>query len=108
MRKNIYREKILKILKDNHLLNISEIHVFIPEADYSTIFRNIEHLLEDKKIKKIVLNKKNTAYELMIENHDHFVCNDCGDVQEIKISRANHEELEIEEITVRGRCKRCK
>ena len=109
MRTNIYKEKILKLLRDNHLLSIKDIHRTIAEADYSTIYRNIEQLLADKKIKKVLIDNKTSVYELVPGNeHDHFICNDCGEVEEISVSRKNLAiPLTITDITIRGLCSNC-
>lgn len=61
MRTNIYKEHILNLLKKKHLLTIAEIHKAIPDADYSTVFRNIEQLLKDRKIKRILVDNKSVA-----------------------------------------------
>lgn len=110
MRTNIYREKIIYLLKKSHLLSITDIHKAIPEVDYSTVYRNVEQLLDDKKIKKVLIDNKKTVYELVHENeHDHFVCDDCGDVSEIEILRKKLGiALPISDVTVRGLCINCK
>lgn len=110
MRTNIYKEKIIGLLKKNHLLSITDIHKAIPKADYSTVYRNIEQLLDDKKIKKVLIDNKTSVYELVHENdHDHFVCDDCGDISEIEVSRKKLGiSLPISDITIRGLCNNCK
>lgn len=107
MRTNIYKEKILLLLKKKHLLTIAEINKDIPDADYSTIFRNIEQLLKEKNIKKVLIDNKTIAYELSNENHDHFICNDCGKVESIHIPHTNIKGHKVEDITVRGSCDKC-
>lgn len=107
MRTHIYKEKILSLLKKNHLLTIGEIHHALPEADYSTIFRNIEQLLAHKEIKKIMIDGKSVAYELACESHDHFICTDCGKVEAIHISHESIQGRSVEDITVRGNCGTC-
>jgi len=107
MRTNIYKEKILKLLQKRHLLTIAEIHKAIPEADYSTIFRNVESLLVGKKIKKVMIRNKSIAYESAGDNHDHFICNDCGIVESIHISHKSIKGRKVDDITVRGSCGKC-
>ena len=86
MRANLYKDKIVKLLRDTHFLSIARIHESVPEADYSTIYRNIKQLLDDKKIKEVLIGNKVIVYELVYGNeHDHFVCDDCGDVAEIEV-----------------------
>lgn len=107
MRANIYKEKILTLLKKKHLLSISEIHKAVPGADYSTIYRNVEQLLSDKKIKKVLIDNKSIAYESTHKKHDHFICNDCGKVEEINIPYKFITNHDVEDITVRGSCNDC-
>jgi Fe2+ or Zn2+ uptake regulation protein len=107
MRTNIYKEHILKLLAKKHLLTIAEIHKAIPDADYSTVFRNIEQLLADKKIKRVMIDNKSVAYESAHESHDHFICNDCGKVEKIHIPHTAIKGRKVEDITVRGSCVCC-
>jgi Fe2+ or Zn2+ uptake regulation protein len=107
MRTNIYKEHIIKLFSKKHLLTIPEIHRAISNADYSTIFRNIEKLLDDKKIKRVIVNNKIIAYESIKESHDHFICNDCGKIEEISMPHNSINGRSVEDITVRGRCNKC-
>lgn len=109
MRTNIYKDKILTILKKKHLLSIAEINKIIPEADHSTVFRNIEQLVGERQIKKILINNRSIAYELSSENHNHFICDSCGMVELINISAKNSvlKNKIISDITVRGSCGGC-
>ncbi len=107
MRTSIYKEKILALLKKKHLLTIAEIHKAIPEADYSTVFRNVEQLLSDKQIKRVMIDNKSVTYESAHDSHDHFICNDCGKVEEIHIPHASIKGKKVDDITVRGSCGEC-
>ena len=110
MMTNIYKKQILELLQKRHLLTISEINNIIPDADYSTVFRNIEQLLKDNEIKKVMINNKLTAYESIKDNHDHFICNGCGGVESISllISQRDLNNKTVSDITVRGACAKCK
>jgi Fe2+ or Zn2+ uptake regulation protein len=81
----------------------------LPDADYSTIFRNVEQLLADKQIKKVVVDQKSTFYELTTEGHDHFICTDCGTVESIHVSLTDSslKNKQVSDITVRGVCDSC-
>jgi len=107
MRTNIYKKRILDLLATKHLLTIAHIHKAIPEADYSTVFRNVEQLLEQKLIKRVIIDNKSVAYESAHESHDHFVCNDCGTVEAIHISHDSIKGRKVDDITVRGTCNNC-
>ena len=107
MRTNVYKEHILKLLKKKHLLTIAEIHKAIPDADYSTVFRNVEQLLKDKEIKKVMIDNKSIAYESSKDSHDHFICNDCGTIESIHIPRKSIKGRKVDDVTVRGSCNKC-
>jgi Fe2+ or Zn2+ uptake regulation protein len=112
MRPNIYKNKIVQLFETNHLLNIADLHKKISGADYSTIYRNVEQLVEEKKLRKIVIDKEKIMYERDCKEnqHDHFVCVDCGDIESID---ASHENVSlagnyiINDLLVRGLCGSC-
>lgn len=112
MRTNVYKSKIMKLLERNHLLSMADIHKKVAHADYSTVYRNVEQLISDNHIRKVVFDKGNIMYELNKEtgNHDHFLCLDCGDVEEINVSfkdlplSRNHK---VRDLLVRGLCENC-
>lgn len=112
MRKNIHKSKILSLLKKHHLLKISDIHKKINDVNYSTVYRNITQLVIDKKIKKIVFEKRKVMYELMsVKNqHDHFLCLNCENIEGIKISSHKlilSEKYKIFDIIIKGICRKC-
>lgn len=80
--------------------------------DYSTVYRNIEQLVSDKEIKKIVLDKDNIVYEInkKSDHHDHFLCTECGVVEEVRVSPKKlslSTSYKISDFLVRGLCKGC-
>ena len=112
MRTNVYRDKILRVLHTNHLLSISDIQKRIAQADYSTIYRNIEQMVSDGVLRKIVLDKNNVSYETTTpkNNHGHFLCLDCGGVESIQtqnmVGTVTGKQT-IHDILVRGLCGKC-
>jgi len=109
MRTNVYKEQILNLLQERHLLTISDIHKSIPNADYSTVFRNVEQLLKDKAIKRVLIDSKSVAYESSKESHDHFICNDCGKIESlhIQVPKKALNSKSVSDITIRGSCEQC-
>ena len=107
MNKNIYKNKILNLLQKHHLLNISDIHKNIKDADYSTIFRNVEQLVKENKIKKIIIDKNNTSYENIKEDHYHFICNKCEKIEEVE-EKINLKNKSVTDVLIRGLCEKCK
>lgn len=107
MRTNVYKNQIIKLLRKKHLLTISQIHKALPAADYSTVFRNVEQLLADKEIKRVIVDNKSIAYESSHESHDHFICSDCGKIEPIHVSHDSMKGRKVDDITVRGSCEDC-
>lgn len=112
MRTSIYKDKIIKLLKKNHLMSIGDIHKLLPKADYSTVYRNVEQLIDDGDIKKIVFEKDKIMYEVSDKNsqHDHFICTNCGSVDELERSSLEFKSLKkyvVEDVIVRGICQGC-
>ncbi|MCA9352844.1 transcriptional repressor [Patescibacteria group bacterium] len=112
MRTNIYKNKIVALLKNNHLLSIADIHTKIKGADYSTIYRNVEQLVAAGTIKRVVLGKDTVMYEMANEHdqHDHFVCTNCGLVDEVEqLSRPLPiGKYVITDVLFRGVCHKCR
>lgn len=109
MRNSVYKNKILEILAKKHLLSVADIQKEV-EADFSTVFRNLEALVKDGLAKKVVISKDQVLYEKAggDHQHDHFVCDDCGKVDSIDIKREKIKVLgEVNDILVRGRCGGC-
>lgn len=112
MKVSVYKDKIVDVLKKSHVLSIADIHAEIPESNFSTIFRNIEILKTEGKVKQIVADKDIILYELVKagHEHDHFVCDDCGDVQAIHIDKkALHlkGKMKVGDTVVHGTCEDC-
>ncbi len=113
MRISTYRKKILEILKDTHLLSIAAIHKNIPEADFSTVFRNLEHLCLKGIVKRVFIDKDLVLYELFDVNHphDHFFCVHCGMIESLEARRDIISDkllhTTVIDIIVRGICKHC-
>ncbi len=109
MRTNKYKEKIIALFGTEHLLGLDDIRARLRDADFSTVFRNVEHLLAEGKIKKVVINNKYVLYELADHAHDHFVCDDCGTVESIELSHSvgQLKGRHVSDITVHGTCDVC-
>lgn len=109
MRSNVYKNKVLAVLKRGHLLSISDIHKAVGGADFSTVFRNVERLVNEGLLKRVVVNKDIVLFETAEQHvHDHFVCNYCGLVEAIPLSKRIHlQGKRIADVLVRGTCGKC-
>jgi Fe2+ or Zn2+ uptake regulation protein len=112
MRTNVYKNKILKLLEEEHLLSIADIHKHIVGVDYSTVYRNIEQLVSNHQVRRVVFGKGNILYELNRgeDNHDHFLCLGCGTIEDIHVPLEGlplSSKHIISDLVVRGICKHC-
>ncbi len=103
--------------KANEIFNmVSEI---TPGINFSTIYRNLELLLELGIINKISLDESFNYYEVSTGKHrHHIICKICGNVKEIdlcpfkEMEKSKLEELGFEpqdhKFEIYGLCSKCK
>lgn len=111
MRTNTYKEKIVAVLDRAHLLSIAAIQEKITKADFSTIFRNLEQLCAEGIVRKVSIAKDNVLYELVEKNHhhDHFVCDACGAIESVCLSKTITSNIKgsVRDVLIRGTCLNC-
>lgn len=88
MRNTKQKELILNIVNNsyNHptaetIYNIAR--ETIPNISLGTVYRNLNKLVEVKKIKKIKMNDKD-CFDNIKEKHNHFICNKCKKIIDVK------------------------
>lgn len=119
------RKSILKVFlkeKDN-LLNAQQIHNRVkeiyPTIDFSTVYRNIELLVDRDIIHRINTDKSYGSYKLkeQKEHHHHIICKDCGRTEAIEFCPFKQMEGQLREkdflptehsFEVFGYCAKCK
>ena len=91
-RMTIQRTMILKAISSLGHASIKEIDEFLNKNSLklplTTIYRNINVLLNDHYIRKVVGSLDNDIYELipLKEEHSHFICEKCGKIIDVKLS----------------------
>lgn len=107
-----YKQSILSLFTEHHLLSINDVCTLLPQADYSTIYRNIESLESEGILTKLTFDTKRTLYELSEKHteHHHFVCQECTQISDIPteyihITPFTH--TTIETIVMYGKCQTC-
>jgi len=98
---------MLSLLDEHHLLSLSDLERLIPEADHSTLFRNVKNLVETGDVKQITVAKNKVMYERSSHEHDHLVCTDCGAVEAIHLPRPKHTTFKVQDIVAHGACTGC-
>lgn len=86
--------------------------LYIPNISLGTVYRNLKYMVENKLIKKIVMNNESDRFD-RIDEHIHFICSKCQqiiDISDYKIDKRNSVEDNLVlsyEIILRGICKDC-
>jgi Fe2+ or Zn2+ uptake regulation protein len=110
MRTSAYKQRILTLFSEKHLLSMTDIHAAIPEADFSTVFRNVESLVAEGTVRTVLVNKDTLLYELTTHAHDHFFCTSCFKIEAV---HSNYAALgivhgsKVQTVTIQGICVQC-
>ncbi len=118
------REQILEVLKNTYSHPTAQelyalVHKNHPTISKSTVYRNINILVNNKQIIKISVVGRPDKYDYIHTNHNHAICNICGKVydfeynfntQRIKdeIQKQTPIETFLDCVTIEGICKNCK
>lgn len=117
------KELILKVLRDDKTHpTIKEIYNKVHNVDstigQATVYRNINKLVDNGKIKKLSTNSEIDHYDGDNTNHYHFVCTVCNKIidifdYEVKIPVNNIEKehnisIDNFDIVLYGKCDSCK
>jgi len=63
-----------------------------PELKLSTVYRNLNLLVDERLVRKLNFKGKGTVFELLEDHHQHLICLECGDVKSIQCPLQNYEE----------------
>jgi len=90
-------------------MSLADLQKKIPNADFSTLFRNVEKMIESGEVRRIVLDRDTILYELEGAHHEHhhFVCSSCGTVESIHEDIVLSGKRIIEDILIKGQCEQC-
>jgi len=59
-----------------------------PRISLGTVYRNLEKLREQGRLRVVRLGNGQAHYDAMIDAHDHFVCERCGQVLDLPRAEA--------------------
>lgn len=80
---------ILKSLEERGHATMEEIHSDLkktnPAMSLTTIYRNINEMMEKSLVSEIKLPKQKQRYEILKEPHLHLLCDTCGKVEDATI-----------------------
>ncbi len=118
------REVILEVIKTNLIHPTAEqIYDLVNKVDSkiskSTVYRNINSLVESGVIEKINTSTGADKYDYIHEPHYHFVCSKCNSIYDVKgifdinvisnsIKNQINDNIYIKDICINGICENCK
>jgi len=89
----------------------------LPRISLATVYRNLQRLVEDGKIRTVLLGGRVARYDPETCDHDHFICECCGRVQDLFLERDRQVDLTpltsegyfvtTHNLTVYGLCQAC-
>ena len=89
----------------------------LPQISLGTVYRNLQRLVEEGKVRVLLLEKRATRYDAVAAEHDHFICQQCGQVLDLRLERDRHIDIApLEEqgllvttqsVLLHGLCQQC-
>jgi Fe2+ or Zn2+ uptake regulation protein len=87
-----------------------------PRVSRGTVYRNLQKLVDAGEAQQLQLGRRSARFDGRVDDHDHFVCVDCGAVLDIDVAQrrvrrpwavALGYEIERVAVTYHGRCAAC-
>jgi len=89
----------------------------LPHISLGTVYRNLQRLVAEGKIRMFLLGERVTRYDPMVAEHDHFICQRCGRVEDVWLERDRRVNLTAlmhkgftvttHSLEIHGLCQRC-
>lgn len=118
------REAVLEVIEKSKIHpTAQEVYELVlkkePKISRSTVYRNINILVEQGKIKKITMSLGPDRYDYIDDRHAHIICEKCGKVYDFYYNFNNNQilqsieeqtkrKIEIKDIAIYGICENCK
>src|SRR6056297_941756 len=89
-RKSKQREKILEVLKNTNCHPTADwvydqVKKEFPNLSLGTVYRNLKILRQQGKIKKIEHGSTYDRFDVVTNEHYHFICEKCGQIIDFKL-----------------------
>lgn len=115
-------EQVFKALEGDHTHPFAHeiyrrVHKRLPRISLATVYRNLHSLVEEGRIRTLLLSEQGARFDPETSRHDHFVCERCGRVVDLFLRRARQLDLSslakqgyvvtTHNLTVHGICRVC-
>lgn len=116
------REEILEAVRNSQVHPTAEriyeeVREEIPSLSLGTVYRNLNLLTDEGKIREVILDDNIKRYDGNLDDHYHCICNSCGRIYDVSLDAgplldelANQIEnfkVESHEIEFHGTCDEC-
>ena len=114
------RLEIIKVLETMGHVNIDTLYIELrknfPSISLSTIYKNINKMIEKGFLSEVKLSGQKNMYELIKEHHSHVVCTRCKSMIDIHVNVSevlhkaqdiSHYNLNESSLTFHGLCPQC-
>jgi Fe2+ or Zn2+ uptake regulation protein len=118
---SVQRTAVMDYLMNNRTHpTIDEIYLALvpnmPTLSKTTVYNTLDLFVEKGAVRSLILDEKNSRYDIDISAHAHFICRSCGKVHDIFNLEASKFQLPINskfsidavEISYMGFCEECK
>src|SRR4029434_9518087 len=91
-------EQVFKALQGDHSHPFAyeiyrRAHKKLPRISLATVYRNLHSLVDEGKIRTLLLDEQAARYDPETSDHDHFVCERCGRVIDLFLKRVRRIDL---------------
>ena len=122
MRRSIQKEEVLNaVLNSFDHPDAKKIYFMvknkIPNVSLGTVYRNLNNLVKEGKIKKVMIENDCDRFDKTLSNHSHIRCLICGKIIDVEKQLKLSDIIEIENKTgfkitdcnfnINGICKNC-
>ncbi|WP_101773152.1 Fur family transcriptional regulator [Peptostreptococcus faecalis] len=115
------REFILnRVLQSNEHHTATEIYDSLkkdnPSLSLGTVYRNLTQLADNGYIRKINIQGDPARFDANLEEHNHFICEQCNDIIDVDLDDVSYVDNTLEKngmkiksgyILLKGLCKNC-
>jgi Fur family transcriptional regulator, peroxide stress response regulator len=89
----------------------------LPHISLGTVYRNLQRLVQDGALQMLFFGDRTARYDPTLEEHDHFICQRCGRVEDVKVEQDRRMDfaalvregftIAAYSLAIRGVCHRC-
>lgn len=103
VRRTRQREVILEVLRGTKSHPTAdwvyqEVRKKMPHVSLGTIYRNLKTLSEHGEIKELAFGSTHSRFDANSHSHYHFVCENCGLIEDLEMPVLEHLERQVEEL----------